>query len=113
VVAFSSDHFGRCIAWTATSCFQCLTWRVCIAQTKVNDLDVVLIVKKQILWLEIAVADSTFVNVLYARDDLLKKLAGFLLLESFSLNYVLKQFTSRGVFHYQEKLTACLYDLKK
>ena len=111
MVTFSSDHFGRCIARTTTSCFQCLSWRVCIAQAKVNDLDIVLIVEEQILWLQISVADSAFMYVLYARDDLLKKFASFLFLESFSFHDILKQFTSRGIFHYKEKLTAGLYDL--
>lgn len=94
MVAFSSDHFRCCIAGTATGCLQRLPWRVRIAQAKVNDLYVVLVVEKQVLWLKISVADATFMYVLDARDNLLEKFASLLFLEPFSLHYVLEQFTS-------------------
>ena len=111
MVTFSSDHFRCCIAGTATGCLQRLPWRVRIAQAKVNYLYVVLVVEKQVLWLKISVADATFMYVLDARDNLLKKFASLLFLEPFSLHYVLEQFTSWGVFHNKEKLTASLNDL--
>ena len=90
MVSFSSNHFWCCVTRTATGCLQRLPWGVCIAQTKVDNLYVVLVVEKQVLWLQIPVADAAFMDVLNARDNLLEEFASLCFLEPFSLNDVLK-----------------------
>ena len=57
-------------------------------------------------------ADSNFMDVLNTRNDLLEKLAGVLLLESFSLHNVVEKLASTGKFHDQEQLPSGLNDLK-
>lgn len=57
-------------------------------------------------------ADAALVDVLNARDDLLKEPASFCFLELLPFNDVLEQLTSGCVLHYQKKLSGSLNDLK-
>ena len=104
MVSFSSDHFRGSVARTTASSFQCFALFVSIRQTKVDDLDVVLLVEKQVFWFEVSVADTDFVDILDTSDQLLEELAPFWLLQPFPLHNVVEQLTAVRILHYQEQL---------
>ena len=111
VVPLASDHLRSCVTGRPTGRFQLLPFCIGIRQAKVHDLDVVFVVEQQVLWLEIAVANSALVNVLHAADNLLEKSARLGLLESLALDDVFEELTTRCVLHNQKQLSRCLDDL--
>lgn len=66
VVALACDHLGCCVAGAATGCLERLTRFVRVAESKIDDFDVHVVVEEQVLWFEIAMHDIEFVQVLYA-----------------------------------------------
>ena len=78
IVQLPLDHFRCCVAGTSTRCFQSLTLFICVAQSEVNQLQVVLIIKKEVLGLEVSVDDTQFVKILNTWDYLLEKFASLL-----------------------------------
>ncbi len=90
MVPFTSNHFRGCVTWGSTCSFQSLIFIIHVGQAKVYNLDVVLIVEKQILWLQISVTNFDFVNVLNTRSNLLEETASLIFLETFSLYNVIK-----------------------
>ena len=70
----------------------------------VVDLDVLLVVRKEIFWLEVAMDDAEFVELLDARDDLVQELGGLHLPEALAVHNVLKQLASAQILHHQAEL---------
>ena len=77
MIGLTSNHLWCCIARRATGSFECLAILVCVAQPKVHQFDLAVMVEKQIFWLHVSVHNSKLVQVLNSRDDLLVKFAGF------------------------------------
>lgn len=104
LISLASDHLWSRIAWRSASCFQSFTLVVDIWQTKIHNLDVVLIIKQQILWLQISVTNPDLMYILNTRYDLLRKPTCLIFLQALSLHNIVKEFTTRGVLHDQEEL---------
>jgi len=72
-IPFASYHLWRRIAWWSTRSLELLSassW-VHVAQTKVHDLERLIIVQQQVLGLQISVANATLVDILNACNQLL------------------------------------------
>ena len=73
-----------------------------IAEPKINQLQIVLVVEQQILWLEISVNDAQLVQVLDRALDLLEELARLLLSQLLLLDDVVEELAPRNILHDQE-----------
>lgn len=73
-----------------------------IAEPKINQLQIVLVVEQQILRLEISVNDAQLVQVLDRALDLLEELARFLLGQLLLLDDVVEELAPRDILHDQE-----------
>lgn len=73
-----------------------------IAEPKINQLQIVLVVEQQILGLEITVNDAQLVQVLDRALDLLEELARFLLGQLLLLDDVVEELAPRNILHDQE-----------
>jgi len=73
-----------------------------IAEPKINQLQIVLVVEQQILWLEISVNDAQLVQVLDRALDLLEELARLLLGQLLLLDDVVEELAPRNILHDQE-----------
>lgn len=102
MVTLAGDHFRGGITRRATCCLESFTLCIHIGEAKVNNLDVVLIIQKQILWFQISVTDFNLVDVLDSRYNLLDKSAGFFFLKPFSFDNVIEQFTACCILHDKE-----------
>lgn len=58
-------------------------------------------------------ADFNLMYVFDARDYLLEKLASFLFLQAFPLDYIVEELTTTSIFHDQEQLFGGLNNLNK
>ena len=99
MVTFTSNHLWSGVTWTTTCSFQSVTLIVHVGKTKIDDLDVVLVIQQKILGLEISVTNANFMDILNTRYYLLEKPACFILLQSFPFHDVVEQFSAAGVFH--------------
>lgn len=79
MVSFARYHLRSRIARTATCRLECLALLVGVAESEVNDLDVIVIIHQQVLWFQVPVANPEFMQVLNARDNLVQESSGFLL----------------------------------
>lgn len=73
-----------------------------IAEPKINQLQIVLVVEQQILGLEISVNDAQLVQVLDRTLDLLEELARLLLGQLLLLDDVVEELAPRNILHDQE-----------
>jgi len=73
-----------------------------IAEPKINQLQIVLVVEQQILGLEISVNDAQLVQVLDRALDLLEELARLLLGQLLLLDDVVEELAPRNILHDQE-----------
>lgn len=73
-----------------------------IAEPKINQLQIVLVVEQQILGLEISVNDAQLVQVLDRALDLLEELACLLLGQLLLLDDVVEELAPRNILHDQE-----------
>lgn len=73
-----------------------------IAEPKINQLQIVLVVEQQILGLEISVNDAQLVQVLDRALDLLEEFASFLLGQLLLLDDVVEELAPRNILHDQE-----------
>lgn len=105
MVPLARNHFGRGVAGRAAGRLKRLAGRVSVAQPEVDDLDVVEVIQKQVFGLEVSMADSALVDVFDARNNLLKELAGLLLLQLFALHDVLEELTPRCILHNEKQLS--------
>lgn len=81
-VQLSRNHLRSGIVGTATAGLQEIAIRHDIAQPEIGDLDVLLAVDQQVLWFQVAVNDLVSVAVFDGADDLLKELAGLVIVAS-------------------------------
>lgn len=81
-VFFAFNEFRSCIARGATSSRQLLTRFEGVTQAKVYDLEVLEVIKQQVLRLNIPVRYSQLPQIFNARDELLEQTTGFLFLQS-------------------------------
>ena len=73
-----------------------------IAEPKINQLQIVLVVEQQILGLEVSVNDAQLVQVLDRALDLLEELARLLLGQLLLLDDVVEELAPRNILHDQE-----------
>ena len=111
MVTFSCNHLRRCITRTSAGRFKRFSVFVGVGKAKVNYLDVVFIVKKEILRLQIPVTDAHFVDVLHTRDNLLEEFARFALLEPLAFHDIVKELAPSCILHDEEKLLRCFDNL--
>ena len=77
MVSLSSDHFWGGIAWTSTGCLQSiLVVLVSVAQSEVDNLNVHVLVKKQIFRFQITMAHFDLVQVFDSGKNLMEEAAG-------------------------------------
>ena len=112
MIPFASDHLWSCIARTSTSCLESVIISIHVGETKIHNLDIVLIIKEQIFWLQISMTYFDLVNILNTRDDLLEEPACFILLQTFPLDDVVEKLTPACVLHDKKQLPRCLNYLK-
>ena len=62
----ASDHLRSRVAWRPAGGLQKLALRDGVAEAKVHNLDVVVRIKKKVLWLEVSVSDVKRMDVLHA-----------------------------------------------
>ena len=101
VVTLSANHLRGSVAGAAACRLQLLTLFVEIAETEIDELDVVVVVKEEVLWLQVPVHHAELVDVLDARQNLSENLAGFRLFQSSVFHDVLEKLASRTVLHDQ------------
>ena len=82
MVVLPGDHLGRGVAGRPTGGLQHLVLLVDLAQTEVNELDVVVAVEEDVLGLDVSVRDALLVQVGNAFDELVKEVTSFGFLQS-------------------------------
>lgn len=110
-VPLALDHLGRGVARTAAGGLEALAMLVEVGQTEINELDRVVVVQQQVLWLEITMHNAKLVNILDSADDLLIHLGSLVLLKSPILHDVLKQLTARAILHDEVQVVMVLNHL--
>lgn len=70
-VPLTLDHFWRCVAWTTASCLEPLAVLVKIAEAEIDYFNVIIMIKKQVLGLQIPMHNAQLMNVLNTRNQLL------------------------------------------
>jgi hypothetical protein len=76
VVRLSAEHFRRCIAWTSTRSAEHFSPGIDIAESEVNNFDVILKIQKYIFRLEVSMDDPDLVQILNCVEQLLEILTG-------------------------------------
>lgn len=104
-------HFGRRITRGSAGRFEGFLLCKGVRESEIDNLDILLMIQQQILRLQISVHYIKVMHILYARDDLLVKLAGLFLLEFGIFNYVVEELATAGIFHYEVKLFWSFYNL--
>lgn len=66
MVLLSSNHLRRSVARTTTGCLESFVLLIDVRQSEVDDFDVIVIIKKQVLRFQVSMADFDFVNVIDA-----------------------------------------------
>ena len=113
MVLESVDHLRCCVAGRPTGCLKQLSLFVSVAEAKIDEADVFLVVKQQVLRLEVPVDYAKLVEVLDATDDLLEELAGLHLLQLLLLDDVVEKFATTDELHDEEQLLGRLDDFEK
>jgi hypothetical protein len=111
VVPFALNHFRGGIAWRTTRSFEQFTFFVGVTEPKIYNFERIVIGKENVLGFEISVGDVDFPDVLNTVDEFVKKLSGFVFLNAFVFDNVVKEFTVFHVLHDQHQLLRRLDDL--
>ena len=90
VIALPGDHFWRRVARRAAGCLQGLPRLVGITQSKVDDLDVLVVIKEKIFGFEISVYNIKLVEIFNTSDDLMEELEGLWLFDSLILDNIVE-----------------------
>jgi hypothetical protein len=112
-VPLARNHLRSSIAGTSTCSLQSLSGLISIGQTKVNYLDVLVLVKQEVLWLQVSVHDVQSVQVLHSIHDLLEEPACLVLLDSSLSHDVVEQLSSTSILHDQVEFLLGFNDLKE
>lgn len=107
-VPLALDHLGSGVARTTASGLEPLAMLVEVRQTEVYELDRVIVVQQQVLWLEVTMHNTKLVNVLNSADDLLVHLGSLVLFESPVLDDVLEEFTAGAILHDEVQVVVVL-----
>lgn len=99
VISLASNHLWGSIARGSTSCFEGGTLLIHVTEAEVDNFEGKIVVKEEILGLEISMADSTLMNVLNTRDELQVELAGLLFREPGVSDDVVEELTAIAVLH--------------
>lgn len=73
MVLFTGNHFRSSIARTTTCSFQSLVGLISVAQSKIYDFNVVLVVQQQVFRFKVSMANTTPVDILNPTYYLLEK----------------------------------------
>lgn len=76
-----------------------LTLLVGIGESEVDQFESAVKVDKQIFWLEVAMDDAKFMQILYSCDELSKEFTGLMLFESFLFDNEFEELSLRNVLH--------------
>ena len=87
---------------TSATGFQHSLSRLPSRHTEVRNLDVLVLVKKQIFWLQVSMTDIEAVTIIDRMNDLLEVVKRFAFRQSAPLNQVIEEFTPWNVFHDQK-----------
>ena len=98
----SLDQFRRGIARRAAGRHEFLIWLESIAQAKIDNFEVLLLVQQQILRFDISMGDAKLTQILNTRDKLLEKSTSFILLEVVLRCDVIEQLAVAAMLHDQE-----------
>lgn len=104
-------YLRRSVARTSASSLERISLLIQITESEIHNLQRFVIVYQKVFRLQVTVADAELVNVLDARDELLKVLAGHLLLEALVLHNEVEQLASADVLHDQVQVLFCFDDL--
>lgn len=99
LIFFACDHLRSGIARRATGSFEFFSGFILIGEPKVYNFDVFVMIEEQILWFEISVYDSVFVDVLHTCNDLLHEPDGFGFIEPLPFDDVVEEFTAFSILH--------------
>ena len=110
MVTLACDHFWSCVAGTSACCFKRFVLLIYIRQAKVYDFDVVLLVEKKVFWFEVSVADAHLVDVLDARNNLLKETTSLVFLQTLAFDDIVEEFSSTCILHDEKKLARGFYN---
>lgn len=105
------DHLWSRVARRATCCLEEGALFVEVPETEVHQLDIIVVVEKDVLWLEVSMHNADLVDVLDTRDYLLVVLAGLIFLEALGLPDLLEELVPATVLHDQEEVLIVLNDL--
>ena len=111
VVPFALNHFRGGITWGATRGFKEFTFFVGVTESKIYNLKRIIVGKENILRFEISMGDVDFPDILNTVDEFVKKLSGFVFLDAFVFDNVVKKLTIFHVLHDQHELFGGLDDL--
>mmetsp|Transcript_6914 Transcript_6914/g.21503 ORF Transcript_6914/g.21503 Transcript_6914/m.21503 type:complete len:281 (-) Transcript_6914:196-1038(-) len=112
-VAEAGDHLGWRIARRAASRLQALALTEDVAEPEVYDLDTPVLVKQQVLRLQVPVHHLHLVHLLHAGHDLVEEAARLGLLYPPARDDVVEELAAAGVFHDEVQLPPGLDDLVK
>ena len=113
VVLFARYHLWSGVTRRSASRFQSLFRLVRIAEAKVDDFDLAVMIKQQILRLHVPMNYTELMKIVDSWDNLLKELTRFLFTQFVQFNDILKQFTAWDVLGYEVKLPRSFNNLIK
>ena len=111
MVLFAGDHLWSCVTWRTTRRFQSLFRLVGIAESKIDNFDLTVMIEEEVLGLHISMNYTELVEIVDPRDDLLKEFAGFLLTQFVKFHDVFEKFAAGDIFRNEVKLPRSLNDL--
>ena len=111
MVAVSGDHLRRSVARTATSRLQSHSLVVHVTQAEVDNFQLAIEVKKEVLRLQVPVTNAQLVNVVHTSEQFLQVLTGCAFLQFLVLHDQLKELAAAGELHHQVQIFVRLDDL--
>ena len=103
-------YLGSSIARTSTCSFKCLPRLIHVTEPEIDHLQLAVKVNQEVLWLQIAMADTQFVDVVHTSYQLLEVLGSSLLFQLLILDNHVKELASAGELHDQVQVFLCLDD---
>ena len=107
----SWSYLRSCITGGTTSRLECLVLFIHVRETKINNLERIVVVEQQVLWFQVTMADATLVQVFDAADQFPIKLGSLLFIQACISDDEVKKFTTVGMLHDHEKFFFRLNDL--
>ena len=111
VILFPSDHLWCCVARWPAGCLKLLSRFISVAESEINNFDIVLKVEEKIFGLEISVSDLEISQIFYSGDYLLDVFTALFFLDFMIFHDVFEELSSTSKFHDQEDCLRRFYDL--